>query len=155
MEVIYVLNLSLGLVKKWKITYIMQDEFNGYNLSNAVAWFLTEILHRGLRKNDFFFILTNLIFPIFIWSFISLYSLDFYFSFFLGLPFLFFLWAFSPFSLWTFFPLFSLDFYPIPVTFWISSIFFSHFCYCFACRLWKNRATPFDRASPLNSSPFN
>ena len=28
--------------------------------------------------------------------------------------------------------------------------FFSHFCYCFACR-----ATAFDRASPLNSSPFS
>ena len=48
-----------------------------------------------------FFFLSNLLFPIFIWTFISLFSLDFYFPFFWGLLF----------SLWTFISLFSLDFY--------------------------------------------
>ena len=38
-------------------------------------WFLTAILHRGLR-NDFFFSFSNLLFPIFIWTFISLFYLD-------------------------------------------------------------------------------
>ena len=41
------------------------------------------------------FFTTNLLFPISIWTFISLFYLDFYF----------------PFSLWTFISLFSLDFY--------------------------------------------
>jgi len=63
-----------------------------------------------------FFSLSNLLFPIFIWTFISLFSLDFYFPFFWGL--LFSLWTFIfsldfyfPFSHWTFISLFSLDFY--------------------------------------------
>jgi hypothetical protein len=63
-----------------------------------------------------FFFLSNLLFPIFIWTFISLFSLDFYFPFFWGL--LFSLWTFIfsldfyfPFSHWTFISLFSLDFY--------------------------------------------
>jgi hypothetical protein len=73
---------------------------------------LTTILQRGLR-NCFFF-------PIFIWTFISHFSLDFYFPFFFGL-------LFSHFSLefyFLFISLFSLDFYSIAVTFWISSKFF-------------------------------
>jgi hypothetical protein len=57
-------------------------------------YFLTAILHRGLR-NDFFFHYVYLLFPIFIWTFISLFSLDFYFLFLFGLL----------------FSLFSLDFY--------------------------------------------
>ena len=33
---------------------------------------------------------------------------------------------------------------------------FSHFCYCFDCRMWKKfKTTGFDRESPLNSSPFS
>ena len=79
--------------------------------------FLTAILHRGLR-NDFFschiyffHILFGLLFSFFIWSFISLFSLDFYFPlvfglllslfnlefyfpFLFGLLFLFFLWTY-------------------------------------------------------------
>ena len=65
---------------------------------------------------DFFFNYLHLLFPIFIWTFIFLFSLNFYFPFF---------WDFYfPFSLWTFISLFSLDFYSIAVTFWISSKFF-------------------------------
>ena len=61
--------------------------------------FLTAILHRGLR-NDFFFN-SNLLFPIFIWTFI--------FPFLFGLLFSFFLWTF----------IFSLDFYlPFPFFRW-------------------------------------
>ena len=56
--------------------------------------FLTTIFHRGLR-NDFFSQPIYLLFPISIWSFISLFSLDFYFTFLFGLL----------------FSLFSLDFY--------------------------------------------
>ena len=48
--------------------------------------FLTAILLRGLR-NDSFFSFSNLLFPIFIWTFISLFYLDFYFSFLFGLLF--------------------------------------------------------------------
>ena len=36
-----------------------------------------------------------------------------------------------------------------------SSPLFSHFCYCFACRMWKKRAIVVDRTSLLNSSPFS
>ena len=77
---------------------------------------------------QFFF---GLLFPFSLWTFISLFSGDFYFLF--GL--LFFLWTFIfpfligllfPFFLWTF--IFSLDVYSIAVTFWISSKFF----------IWKN-----------------
>ena len=32
--------------------------------------------------------------------------------------------------------------------------FFSYFCYCFACKMWKNWQ-PHLTASPLNSSPFS
>ena len=94
-------------------------------------YFLTAILHRGLR-NDFFFSLRSFTF--------SNFYLDFYFPFLFGLLFPFFIWTFIfpflfgllfPFSHWTFisllflFSLFSLDFYSIAVTFWISSKFFS------------------------------
>ena len=54
-----------------------------------VVDFLTAILHRGLR--DFFLSLSNLLFPISIWTFI----------------FLFLFGIFFPFSLWTFISLFS------------------------------------------------
>ena len=48
--------------------------------------FLTAILHRGLR-NDFFFSFFNsdLLFPIFVWTFISLFYMDFYFPFLFGI----------------------------------------------------------------------
>ena len=64
------------------------------------ALFLTAILHRGPR-NDFFFILTTLLFPIFTWTLNSLYYLDlyFYFPFLFGLLFPFYIF---PFFLWTF-----------------------------------------------------
>ena len=35
----------------------------------------------------------------------------------------------------------------------VANLFFK-FSYCFACRMWKKSVTMFDRASPLNSSPF-
>ena len=84
----------------------------------------------SLFSGDFYF-LFGLLFPFSLWTFISLFSGDFYFLF--GL--LFFLWTFIfpfligllfPFFLWTF--IFSLDVYSIAVTFWISSKFF----------IWKN-----------------
>ena len=64
-----------------------------FALTLKLTYFLTAILHRGLR-NDFFFSFSNLLFPIFIWTFISLFYLDFYFPFLSGLLF--------PFSIWTF-----------------------------------------------------
>ena len=77
--------------------------------------FLTTILHRGLMI-FFFFISTNLLSPIFIWTFISLFYLDLYIHFYIDFPFLFGLifpfsiWTFVPFSIWTFISLFFLDF---------------------------------------------
>ena len=85
---------------------------------------LTAILHRGLW-NDFFFrffFSTNLLFPIFIWTFISPFQF--------GLLF--------PFSIWTLFnsffylflfinSFFYIPFYHIAVWFWIYSIFFLFF----------------------------
>ena len=44
--------------------------------------FLTTILDRGLRDCLFVFHYIHLYFPIFIWTFISLFSFDFYFPFF-------------------------------------------------------------------------
>ena len=65
---------------------------------------MTAILHRGLR-NDFFSN-SDLLFPISIWTFISLFSLDFYFPFLFGLLFSFSLWTVTtflfPFFVWTF-----------------------------------------------------
>ena len=71
---------------------------------SCLWWFLTATLHRGLR-NDFFFHYVHFFLPSFIWTFISLFSLDFYFPFIFGLL----------------FSLFFLDFYSIVVTFWIYS----------------------------------
>ena len=46
-----------------------------YVLNNISGRFLTAILHRGLR-NDFFF-RSHLLFPYYLWTFISLFYLDF------------------------------------------------------------------------------
>ena len=54
--------------------------------------FLIAILHRVLR-DDFFFT-SHLLFPFSFWTFLSLFSLDFYFPFLFGLLFPFFLWTF-------------------------------------------------------------
>ena len=70
--------------------------------------FLTAISHRGLR-NDFFW--GHISFPFSIWTFISLFYLDFYFHFLFGLYFSFLFWLLFPFSIWTFIFLFYLDFY--------------------------------------------
>ena len=72
-------------------------------LTEPSTCFLTAILHRGLR-NDFFFSFffnTDLLFPIFIWTFLSHLYLDFSFPFPFGL--------FFPFSIWTFISLFYMD----------------------------------------------
>ena len=67
-------------------------------LSNSnfqrVYMFLTAILHRGLRNDFFLFLQPIYFFPFSIWTFISLFFLDFYFPFLFGLLF--------PFSIWTF-----------------------------------------------------
>ena len=62
-------------------------------------WLLTAILLHGLR-NDFFSISSNLLFPMFTWTFIFFFYLDFYFPF---------LW-----ELFNFFSLFISILLPIP-----------------------------------------
>ena len=64
-----------------------------------MTFFLTAILHRGLR-NDFFSFL-QFTFSNFYLDFYSLFLLEFYFLFRLFSPFS--TWTFSPFSIWTFF----------------------------------------------------
>ena len=72
------------------------------------VWFLTAILHRGLRNDfsffqvayTFFNILFGLLSPSSIWSFTSLFYLDFYFPFLFGFLF--------PFSICFFFCFFSI-----------------------------------------------
>ena len=77
-----------------------------------------------LRHIYFFHILFGLLFPFPLWTVISLFYLDFYFLFYLGLlfPFLFSLPFYFPlfsiltflsFSIWTFISFFYLDFYQI------------------------------------------
>ena len=98
---------------------------------------LTAIWHRGLRNCFFlrhiyfFHILFGLLFPFSIWTFISLFSLDFLFpsifgllfpflfGFFFSIFFQFFQLVFNSFSI-----LFQFFYYSIAVTFWISSKFF-------------------------------
>ena len=119
-----------GLVQKSE--YFFEDALT--------AWFSTAILHRGLR-NCFFF-RSYLLFPIFIWTFISLFYLDLYFPFLFGLfsPFLFglFFISFQFRHLFPFFPFFFQlfnfcltlfrfffnSFLIRSVLFWISFIFF-------------------------------
>ena len=71
----------------------------------SLTIFLTAILHRGLR-NDFFF-MSHLLFPFSFWTFISIFSLDFYFPFLFGHFFQFLRFVFNSFSiLFQFFGLF-------------------------------------------------
>ena len=85
---------------------------------------MTAILHCGLRYDFFisFFFSTNLLFPISIWTFISLFSLDFFSLFYLNFYFPSLLGFF--FSLLNSFLLVLTRFNSIAVTFWISSKFF-------------------------------
>ena len=62
------------------------------HLGIFTLYFLTAISHRGLR-NDFFFLYQLIYFPYSIWTFISLYYLDFYLPFIIGIL--------LPFSIWT------------------------------------------------------
>ena len=119
---------------------VIQKGISEWICKEELSWFLTAILHRGLR-NDFFFIFFSQ------FTFSNFY-LDFYFPFLFGLLFLFSLFSldFLPLLFLDFyfrlifvlfssyfrlifvlfsFPLFYLDFYSIAVTFWISSKFFS------------------------------
>ena len=36
-----------------------------------------------------------------------------------------------------------------------SRLIFSHFCYCFACKMWKNQVSAFEMVTMLNSYYFN
>ena len=76
--------------------------------------FLTAILLRALW-NDFFSF-SNLLFPIFIWTFIYLFYLEFFVSIRVSIQVSFFFFLFI-----------CIPFYLIAVWFWISSIFFSQF----------------------------
>ena len=83
--------------------------------------FLAPILHRGLR-NDLFFNF-NLLFPIFIWTFISIFYLDFYTPSLSTWTFIsVYSWTFFSFSIWNFIPLFYFDFY-FSFLFWLFSSF--------------------------------
>ena len=90
----YVLTIFLGCVSLKQTNLFLLIFCKDSNLlwPFPTHLFLTAILHRGLR-NDFFF-RSHLVFPYFIWTFISLFFLDFYFPFLFGLLF--------PFSFWTF-----------------------------------------------------
>ena len=111
---------------------------SGLNLT-----FLTAILHRGLRNCFFthsftFHILFGLLYPLSIWTFISLFYLNFFQFNFSSIPFQFqfnfisisvqFQLKFSSISV-----LFQFFFYSIAVTNWISSKY-SHFPRLFSCK---------------------
>ena len=65
--------------------YFIFGKFHWWIELCFIYLFLTGILHCGLRMT--FFLSTNLLFPIFLWTFISLFSLDFYFPFLFGVLF--------------------------------------------------------------------
>ena len=78
-------------------------------------YFLTAISHRGLR-NDFFFLYQLIYFPYSIWTFISLYYLDFYLPFIIGIL--------LPFSIWTSIFIRSFNLFSIFQSFFYLLIFF-------------------------------
>ena len=79
----------------------MRVKFNPYkNMYSFICTFLIAILHRDLR-HGFFYLL--IYFPYPIWTFISIFYLDFRFPFLFGLL--------IPSSIWSFFSFFYLEFY--------------------------------------------
>ena len=94
------LKLLLWKGRNPKLRFLFQN--------SKLKGFLTAILHRGLR-NDFFFLQPIYFFPFSIWTFTSLFFMDFYFPFLFGHLFPFSIWNYFPFSIWTFISLLYLD----------------------------------------------
>ena len=82
--------------------------------SNPLSSLLTATLNRGLRNCFCFCFTSHLLFPYSFWTFIPLFSLDFYF------PFLFVHFCSTRFQFF-FIPFVSIFFYSIAGTFWFYS----------------------------------
>ena len=128
------------LLELYRMMYENEKSFFSKNSLNVPNVKLFSIFwprfYIGVLGMTFFFHYVHLLFPIFIWTFISLFSLDFYFPFFFGLlfslfsldfyfPFLFGL--LFPFFLWTFIQ--SRSHFGFLPNFFQRFNFFIHFCW--------------------------